>query len=497
MLRGGSSSSHNPNIYPLALLAATSILTYYERTGFTIAFTHVADAKGYPQDLKGRVMGCFYYPYAVSGFVGGTLSNAYGGWRVMWCANAAWIFLALVSPLHENWIVMLKVCRFTAGVAQGSVFPCMHSLLTGLSSKENRGAVVTTILSLIYTGAAVAMLVTPHVVAWGGPRAQLMAAFGAGCVWLVLALPLAMAEPVFPSSVVTRPRTGLAAMREVPWAVIFATPSVHAIMVASFGFHLVAVMLMSWTPTFISAILSTDLKSLSPIVKAGPWLFMSLVTSMAGRVSDSLATCYGIRNSRRALTCSGLVFTVPPLLLLAYTSTPTVAFMLVAVALCTAGASRGGFSINHLDIAPIYAGPVAAAMNFLGTLGSACATDLGGIILQQGVNDRGAWYELFAIVSSVCVGAAIIYFVFAQGDSVLFAENKHPATCFHHELAPPLSGVAVDDDDDFSSAESDGNFGTLQGTHGHVSPLPLRARDSEVAPLVRPRPAHSNDRARC
>jgi len=439
----------------MLLLIATSLMTYFERTGFTIAFTAVANVNGYSQEVKGRVMGCFFYPYAFSGFAGGALSRTFGVWRILWIANFTWIFLCLVSPLAPENLFWLRLCRFLAGLAQGMVFPCMHTALSGVTTVSTRGFVVSVVVSCIYAGAAASMMISPALVAFGGPRAQLLTAFGIGCAWLALAAPrMARDGSTRQSSVDVsyKQATPSSSLWDVPWGVILCCPAVQAIMLASFSFHLVYVLLVSWVPTFVHHILLTDLNQVGVVTKVAPWLLMSVVCTLAGKLSDVSAARMGVRNARCLLTCSGLCLTAVPLLLIAHAETPSAALALVGVALCADGFSRGGFSINHLDIGPQYAGIIAAFMNFAGTVGSATATDVGGRILDLGVDDRASWSLLFQCAAALCVASAAAYFAFAGGDTVLFDAGVHPETCCH-AAAPAFKGDATSADDYLETAK--------------------------------------------
>lgn len=73
----------------------------------------------------------------------------------------------------------------------------------------------------------------------------------------------------------------------------------------------------------------------------------------------TLTMCAGLWGTSLALLCMPLAFGK-------YSGLVVVSWLLAM-----AGFSRGGFSVNHMDIAPKYAGPLMGISNTAGTLAGA------------------------------------------------------------------------------------------------------------------------------
>ena len=100
------------------------------------------------------------------------------------------------------------------------------------------------------------------------------------------------------------------------------------------------------------------------------------------------------------------------------------AFGVAATCLVLAGAgfSRGGFAVNHMDVAPRYAGAVMALSNTAGTLAGVVAVSLTGALLESAGDDavRG-WRGATGVAAAVLVAAGAFFVGCASGEK-LFGE---------------------------------------------------------------------------
>ena len=85
-------------------------------------------------------------------------------------------------------------------------------------------------------------------------------------------------------------------------------------------------------------------------------------------------------------------------------------------------AGRGGFAVNHMDVAPRYAGAVMALSNTAGTLAGVVAVSLTGALLESAGDDavRG-WRGATGVAAAVLVAAGAFFVGCASGEK-LFGE---------------------------------------------------------------------------
>jgi len=99
--------------------------------------------------------------------------------------------------------------------------------------------------------------------------------------------------------------------------------------------------------------------------------------------------------------------------------TPYVALLYFCGSMATAAFSKGGFWVNHLDIAPNYSGILLGITNTFATIPGIIGNTFTGWILDQTNN----WNIVFLVASLVYTFGAIIYLFFGEGVIVIDKEN--------------------------------------------------------------------------
>ncbi|CAM9325683.1 unnamed protein product, partial [Laminaria digitata] len=165
-----------------------TLACYYERMGFSIAFTQLAETQKLNEALKGTVMSAFFCGYAVMQLPGGWLAARYGGARVLGLSFALWGTISLLMPgnVHDTNTDILTVCRVGIGASQGLFIPASHTLLAKWIPVHERSRLVTLAMSGMYLGSAVAMLFVPYIVKHFGSYAQFKASGLLALFWLTM-----------------------------------------------------------------------------------------------------------------------------------------------------------------------------------------------------------------------------------------------------------------------------------------------------------------------
>ncbi len=71
----------------------------------------------------------------------------------------------------------------------------------------------------------------------------------------------------------------------------------------------------------------------------------------------------------------------------------------------------GGFAVNHMDIAPRYAGTLMGITNTAGTVPGIIGVYVSGLILEL----TGSWVIVFQVASAITVFGLIFFLLFATG----------------------------------------------------------------------------------
>ncbi|XP_010686534.2 probable anion transporter 5 [Beta vulgaris subsp. vulgaris] len=434
-----------PKRYLIVLLTfiCTSVC-YIERVGFSIAYTIAADAAGVNQSSKGTILSTFYYGYASSQVPGGWAAQKIGGRRVLLFSFILWSLTCALVPLDPNRVFMLVIARLLVGVAQGFIFPSIHTVLAQWVPPHERSRSVSLTTSGMYLGAAAGMLLLPSLVNFKGPQSVFVAEAALGAMWSVLWFkyasdpprsehPKAAAAgfgenllPVKGSHKLKVENGGSSAKTSnIPWKKILVSLPVWAIVVNNFTFHYALYVLMNWLPTYFEQGLQLSLQEMGSS-KMMPYLNMFLFSNIGGVVADYLVTrkLMSITWTRKLLNTIGFVVASLALMALPLFRTPGGAIFCSSVALGFLALGRAGFAVNHMDIAPRYAGIVMGVSNTAGTLAGIVGVELTGQLLEAAkaanydISSPESWRPVFVIPGLLCILSSVVFMLFSTGERI-------------------------------------------------------------------------------
>lgn len=434
-----------PKRYLIVILTfiCTSVC-YIERVGFSIAYTVAADAAGVNQSSKGTILSTFYYGYACSQVPGGWAAQKIGGRRILLCSFILWSLTCAFVPLDPNRVAVLVIARLLVGVAQGFIFPSIHTVLAQWVPPHERSRSVSLTTSGMYLGAAMGMLMLPTLVKFKGPQSVFVAEATLGAFWSLLwfkyasdpprsehlkaaaagfgdsLLPVRGAQKVKVENGGTFVRTGT-----IPWKKITISLPVWAIVINNFTFHYALYVLMNWLPTYFEQGLQLSLQDMGSS-KMMPYFNMFIFSNVGGVLADHLITqrIMSVTRTRKFLNTIGFVVASLALMALPLFRTSSGAVFCSSVALGFLALGRAGFAVNHMDIAPRYAGIVMGVSNTAGTLAGIIGVDLTGRLLEaskanySNLSSPGSWNTVFMIPGLLCIFSSFVFLIFSTGERI-------------------------------------------------------------------------------
>lgn len=128
-----------------------------------------------------------------------------------------------------------------------------------------------------------------------------------------------------------------------------------------------------------------------------------------------------IQSSRKLVNTLGFALAVVSFLFMPRATHWREGVLYTTMVLGSLGLCRGGWAVNHMDIAPRHAGVVMAIANGAGTMAGFVGVWLTGKILEVtgGPREPRAWSLAMSIVALVCLTALVAFLLLARGD-VLF-----------------------------------------------------------------------------
>lgn len=151
-------------------------------------------------------------------------------------------------------------------------------------------------------------------------------------------------------------------------------------------------------------------------------MMMFLASNLGGSLGTWAHVSLGksIVFSRKLVNTLGFSLAAVSLLLMPRATHWKGGVLYTTMALSALGLSRGGWAVNHMDIAPRHAGVVMAIANGAGTLAGVVGVAWTGQILEMmgGPNEAVAWTVALGVVAFVCVTALVAFLFLARGDTL-------------------------------------------------------------------------------
>lgn len=435
-----------PKRYLIVILTfiCTSVC-YIERVGFSIAYTIAADAAGVNQSSKGKILSTFYYGYACSQVPGGWAAQRIGGRQVLLLSFVLWSMTCALVPLNPNLVLTLVIARLLVGVAQGFIFPSIHTVLAQWVPPHERSRSVSLTTSGMYLGAAAGMLFLPSLVKYKGPQSVFLAEAALGAMWSMLWFTYASDPPRSEHPKATAAGFGKSLLpikgvqkfkvenggnsvrssTKIPWKRILFSLPVWAIVVNNFTFHYALYVLMNWLPTYFELGLKLSLQEMGSS-KMMPYLNMFIFSNIGGMLADHFVTkrILSVTKTRKLLNTVGFVVASLALMAIPVFRTSNGAVICSSVALGFLALGRAGFAVNHMDIAPRYAGIVMGVSNTAGTLAGIIGVDFTGKLLEAAraadseLSSPESWRMVFFIPGFLCTFSSVVFLIFSTGERI-------------------------------------------------------------------------------
>uniref|UniRef100_A0A803SU00 Solute carrier family 17 member 5 n=1 Tax=Anolis carolinensis TaxID=28377 RepID=A0A803SU00_ANOCA len=312
------------------------------------------------------------------------------------------------------------VFRNTTGVT----FPAMHAMWSSWSPPLERSK----LLSISYAGAQLGTVVSlplSGLICFYMDWVYVFYIFGAlGVLWfffwvlMVSDTPethkrISHAEKEYILSSLTEQ---LSSQKSVPWKAMWTSLPLWAIVVAHFSYNWTFYTLLTLLPTYMKEILRFDVQEngfLSALPYFGCWVCIIL----SGQFADHLREKQNFSTVcvRKTFTLIGMIGPAVFLVAAGFIGCNyklAVAFVTISTTL--GGFSTSGYSINHLDIAPSYAGILLGITNSFATIPGMVGPLVAKSLTHS--NTVGEWQIVFYIAAAINLFGAFFFALFGSGE---------------------------------------------------------------------------------
>lgn len=369
----------------------------------------------------------FFMGYLWTQVPGGRIAELFGARRVFGGALTATSLLTLLIPFTaRNNAAPLIANRVLLGIAEGATFPATHALLSTWSPPKERSTLSTIIYAGSQAGTVVAYPLSSALITSLGWESVF---YVQGCmtlVWCFAWFMLVSDSPYVDAKITdaeknyiieaigdTKDRKPppvplMAALTSLPfWAILFSN------MGNNYGFYT----LLTELPLFMKTMLLQDIQTnalLNALPYLGMWIF-SLVVSKVGDtlIQKNIASTGVVRKTAQTIAQLGPAACLLGVTFLHCDRTSTIALFTLATTL--QGGIYTGFIVNHIDIAPNFAGTLFGMTNAMGTIPSW----IGPLVAGSLTRDRQTfeqWNKVFYIASGIYAANGLFYLIFASGE---------------------------------------------------------------------------------
>ncbi|EDW58765.1 putative inorganic phosphate cotransporter isoform X2 [Drosophila virilis] len=402
------------------LLFVGMMINYFQRVNISAAIVPMtqltAGAPYYDWDLaeKSLILSSFFWGYVLSQVPSGLLAKRFGAKYVISLATAAGGILCFFHPLAaEGGWINICVLRVLTGLVQGSVYPCVHTLLSKWVPRTERGFLTTGIYSGAQFGTAVILVSSGDIfessMGWPG---LFYISGGLSLAWALLFLWQGANEPATSRNISKIEREYIESLTgsnnsgqslPVPWMSIFSSSAFYGLLAAHCGFTWGFYTLLTEMPTYMSKVLKLNVKS-NALLSSLPYFAMGVLCFVVSPISDLLINrgSITVTTARKLFNSIGQWVPMGCLIGLGYMTADekTGAIVLLTLAVGINAACFCGYLVNHMDLSPNFAGPMMGVTNGLAGVTSIVAPLVVGAILTD-EEDPTQWRIVFFITGGI------------------------------------------------------------------------------------------------
>ncbi|EDW01195.1 putative inorganic phosphate cotransporter [Drosophila grimshawi] len=416
------------------LLFLGMVINYFQRVNISAAIVPMtqstAGAPFYDWNTsdKSLILSSFFWGYVLTQVPAGLLAKRFGAKSVLTVATSIGGILCFFHPLAANggWI-NICVLRVLTGLVQGSVYPCVHTLLSKWVPHTERGFLSTGVYSGAQFGTAIILISSGEIfessMGWPG---LFYISGGLGLAWAILFYWQGADEPATSRSISKVEREyieGLTGSNKnsqslaVPWKSIFTSAAFYGLLAAHCGFTWGFYTLLTEMPTYMSSVLKLNVKS-NALLSSLPYFAMGVLCFVFSPISDMLINrgTLTVTTARKLFNSIGLWVPMACLIGLGYMTADqkSGAIVLLTLAVGINAACFCGYLVNHMDLSPNFAGPMMGITNGLAGVTSIIAPLIVGAVISD-EEDPAQWRVVFFITGGIYLLCNTLFVVMGKG----------------------------------------------------------------------------------
>ncbi|KAK2145734.1 hypothetical protein LSH36_660g02057 [Paralvinella palmiformis] len=386
-------------------------------------------------NVQGLILGSFFYGYITTQIPGGWLAEKFGGKWLYGLGILCTAILTLLTPIAaRTHVYLLLAVRILEGIGEGVTFPAMHAILSNWAPPLERSKLGTFIYAGAQMGTVVSMPVSGLLCKYGFADGwpSVFYVFGSlGCLWFVGWCFLCYDSPAKHPRISYSERQYLETVIHkpdkkppTPWFSILTSARVWAIVAAHFTNNWGYYTLLTCLPSYMKQVLHFDI-SQNGMLSGLPYLFTWITMTAGGQIADVLRKRRLLSTTwvRKLFNTIGQILPAIFLVITGYLGCdPVLAVVMITVAVGASGFTMSGYGVNHLDIAPPFAGTLMGLTNAVATIPGFLGPQVVGALTKDNAS-RGQWQIVFFIAAAIYVLGSLLFLVLASGEEQIWAHS--------------------------------------------------------------------------
>jgi MFS transporter, ACS family, solute carrier family 17 (sodium-dependent inorganic phosphate cotransporter), other len=387
-------------------LLVALLLCYIDRVLMSLAAIEMQKEFGWSDSDKGLVLSSFFVGYLLMQILGGIVANRFGGRNTFLLAVVLWSLLTGLTPAAAYASFGAVVfARFMLGVGEGAAYPAAYNLIHGWMPLTERSRSIGLMTAAGAAGTVLALLTVGSIIeARGWPSVfYLFGSLGIG--WAVAWVLVIPAMP---------PTLANAATRRIPWRPLLTHPAVLTLYLLCTAGGGISFVLVSWLPSyFVDEFGLTTAQA--GVYSVAPFAVMAVVPVLAGRYADKLiAAQMSVLDVRRRLVIAGMLVVAISLALLPLAPAAIASVILASVLFVGIGIAVVGYSPIPAELLPGHGDILFGFMTAAGSLASAAAVALTGVLLEQ----TGSYAAMFIVLAVLSLAGLLAFHCFGQATPI-------------------------------------------------------------------------------
>ncbi|OAD55056.1 Sialin, partial [Eufriesea mexicana] len=372
-------------------------------------FSKSAGEFNWDEKTQGVILGAFFIGYVSTNVPGGRMAEKFGGKLIYGLGVFLTAVLTVISPFAAYiGLVPFVAVRVAEGFTEGVTFPAMHNMLAHWVPPLERNKFA----AMVYAGSNVGTVISLPISAWlcslefwGGWPLAFYLFGGLGIVWYAFWLIYVFDTPAQHKKIDPLERAYIEATVEkkaevndpgVPWLSIFTSLPMWAITITQCGQSWAFYTLLTELPTYMDKILHFDVQK-NAYLAALPYLSSWLVGLAISSFADALLA-YQLLSPLTSFKLWNTVASLGPSLsfigaIWAECDAVTVMMMLTVLG-SLQGAVYSANQMNHIALAPQYAGTLYGLTNAAANICGFLAPYIIGSLIQ-GHETLARWHTVF------------------------------------------------------------------------------------------------------